>query len=150
MAAVTEVTHHVQYAVGGRRTHLADHTTVSEKHDAVGVRSGEWIVGDHDDRLPQFRDRVPEKFEQVSARAGVKVAGRLVGEDDLRLACKCACGGDTLLLPTRELVGAVLETVTEAGNTHHLGERGRIGFPSGDGERQHDVVECRERRDQVE
>ena len=59
----------------------------------------------------------------------VEVAGRLVGEDDLRLTSECTRGGDALLLPSGELIGAVLEPVTEPGDAHHLGERGRVGFP---------------------
>src|SRR4029077_3374768 len=97
--SVTEMAHDVEHAIRRRSVHLADDATIGEEHNAIRVRRGERIVGHHDDRLPQLRDGVPEKVEEIGARTRVEVARRLVGEDDLRLACECARCSDALLLP---------------------------------------------------
>ena len=65
------------------------------------------------------------------------------------LARARACS-DSLLLPAGELIGMVLEPVAETCDANDLGERRRVGFLAGDGERQHDVVERRQRRHEVE
>src|SRR5580700_706578 len=145
--SVTKVAHDVEHAVGGRSVHLAHDATVRKEDDAIRVRRGERIVSDHDDRLPQLGDGVLKKVEEIRARAGVEVAGGLVGEDDLRPARECPRRGDALLLSSGELIGTVFEAVAETGDAHHLGKRGRVRLLSSDGQRQHDVVERRERRD---
>ena len=70
-------------ALAGRVAQLVDDPTVGEEHDPVGVGRGHRVVGDHDDGLAVVVDAAAEQLEHLGARAGVEVAGRLVGEDDL-------------------------------------------------------------------
>ena len=87
---------------------------VGEEHRTVGVRRGDRVVRDHHDRLTELTHGLTHEGEDLGARAGVEVAGGLVGEDDVRLARECARHGDALLLTTRELRRTVTEAVDEA------------------------------------
>jgi hypothetical protein len=71
-------------------------------------------VRDHDDRLAARPDGALQERQELSAGTRVQRTGRLVGEDDLRLAGECPCGGDALLLPARQLCRPVTEPLGEA------------------------------------
>ena len=58
---------------------------VGEHERTVGVRRGDRIMRDHDDGLSEFVDRTLQEAEHFGAGDGVEVAGRLVGEHQLRL-----------------------------------------------------------------
>ena len=82
---------------------LVDDLAVGEEHRTVGVRRGHRVVGDHHDRLAELAHGLTHEVEDLGARAGVEVAGGLVGEDDLGPAGERPGDGDALLLATREL-----------------------------------------------
>jgi hypothetical protein len=98
------MSHDIEDGVGGWTVHLAHDAAIRQEHDTVRVRGGEWIVGHHDDRLPELRNRVAEEVQQIGARARIQVAGRLVSEDDLGLARERTGGGDALLLASGKLI----------------------------------------------
>jgi len=58
----------------------------------------------------QLRD----ELENRSAGGTVEVTGRLVGQQDRRLADDCACDRNTLFLPARQFARAVVHAVIEA------------------------------------
>ena len=95
--------HVVEHGVGGRLEHLVDDVAVGQEQDPVGVAGGGRVVGDHDDGLAEFLDRLAQEAEQLGAGRGVERTGRLVGEDDLRARGERAGRGDPLLLPAGQL-----------------------------------------------
>ena len=58
----------------------------ARKTHPVGVRRGHRVVGDHHDGLAELVDAAPQQARAPPHPTGVEVAGRLVGEDDRRLA----------------------------------------------------------------
>ena len=99
--------HAVEHPVGRRCGHLVDDAAVGEEDDAVGVAGRDGVVGDHHDGLAELAHGLAHEGEDLGARAGVEVAGRLVGEDDLRPAGQGPGHGDPLLLAAGELARAV-------------------------------------------
>ena len=86
----------------------------ASKHHAVGVRGRDRVVGDHDDGLAELADAVAQQAEHLRAGAGVEVAGRLVGEDDLGPGDQRPGDGDPLLLAAGQLRRAVPQPVGQA------------------------------------
>jgi hypothetical protein len=66
--------------------------------------------------------------EDLGAAVGVEVAGRLVGQDDLRLVDQGPGDGDALLLAARELGRLVVGSIGQADEAERL-ERGVLGLP---------------------
>src|SRR4051794_39088897 len=96
----SERAHAVEDGIGGGLVDLGDDAAVGEEHGAVGVRRGDGVMGDHDDRLAELPDGLTHEREDLGASAGVDVAGRFIGEDDLRLAGECTGHCVPLLLAT--------------------------------------------------
>ena len=94
-------------------------------------------------------DRSPQERQELVAGSRVQVAGRLVGEHDLRAGDQRARTGDPLLLAARQFRGFVTEPVSEAGRVDDLVEPGTIHVPPGDVQRERDVLLRSERRYQV-
>ena len=110
------------------RAEVLDDQAVGEEEDAVGDRCRVRVVGDHHGRLAVARDGLAQEREDLGARAGVEVAGRLVGEHHRRLRDERPGDRDALLLPARELGGAVREPVGEADRGRQLLEPVGIGL----------------------
>ena len=72
---------------------------------------------DHDDRLAERLVQRREQAEHVFGALAIEVAGRLVGDDDLRIGDDGARDGDALLLATRELARRVIGPI---GKVHQL------------------------------
>ena len=70
-------------------------------------------VRDHEDGLAIVIYLLKETQELVS-RFGVERAGRLIGEDELRVCDKRAGDGGALLLSARDLIGVFLQDVLDA------------------------------------
>ena len=130
---------------------LVDDAAVEQVDAAVGVARVARIVRHHADgraALMQLAEQIHHRF----AALRIEVAGRLVGEQDDRLAGDRARHGDALLLTARELAGQVLGAMRHADAL----ERRRDpllalgGAHAAIGERQLDVLEHREIADQVE
>ena len=93
---------------------------------------GDGVMGDHDDRLAELAHRGAHERQDLGAGAGVEVAGRLVGEDDLGTAGEGAGDGDALLLPARELRRSVLQAVLQPDGLDDLVEPRRVGLAAGE------------------
>ena len=117
----------------------------------VAVARVAWIVRDHADRRAG-RVELLEQIHDRLAAARIEVSGRLVREQNQRLAGDGARDGDALLLTARELARKVLRAVRHADalerRFHALLALGR--FHAAIGERQLDVLEDREVANQVE
>ena len=111
---------------------------------------GAGVVGDHDDRLAELVDRPAHEGQDLGARPAVEVAGGLVGEDDRRAAGERPGHGDPLLLPARQLGRSVVEPLAQVDGADHVVEPAPLGVAAGEGQRQRDVLEGGERRDEVE
>ena len=148
-AQLPRARHALEHALGGRGLHVVDDPAVGQEHDGVGVGRGRRVVGDHDDGLAHVVDGLPHEGEDLAAAAGVEVAGRLVGEDDLGPAGQRPGHGDPLLLAARQLGRAVLQPVAEADGGDDPVEPAPVGLPAGQVEREGDVLGRRQRRQQV-
>ena len=130
--------------------HLVDDPAVGEEHDAVGVRRGDRVVGDHHDRLAVVGDaasaaaRAPRRRTRESRLPVGSSAKTIVGPADQRAGDR-----DPLLLAAGELVGLVGEPVTEPDGRDHLVVPLGVGLAAGDRQREQDVLLGGERRDQV-
>ena len=141
--------HPVEHLLGRRARRLVDDASVAEEHDPVGVRGGDRIVGDHDDRLLVLVDGVAHEVEDLGAGVRVEVSGRLVGEDDLGLARQGAGHRDPLLLPAGELARAVLQPVVETDRRDDLVDPRLVAGLAAEHQREEDVLPGVERGDQV-
>jgi hypothetical protein len=53
--------------------------------DATGPRRGQRVVRDHDDRLLELAVEQAEQVEDLAGAGAVEVAGRLVGDEQVRV-----------------------------------------------------------------
>ena len=73
------------------------------------------IVGHHQDRLLAARVlSLAEQSQHLVGRSAVEIAGRLVRQDQLRVADDRARDSDSLLLPAGQLLRPVRGTISEA------------------------------------
>ena len=128
---------------------LVDDAAVGEEHDAVRVRGRDRVVRHHHDRLAELLHRALHEPEDLGARPGVEVAGRLVGEDDLGPAHERARDRDALLLTAGQLRRPVREAIAQADGVDDAVEPRLVGLAARERHRQRDVLERGERRDQV-
>ncbi len=149
-----------RHPLGGRGAHAAasagsrSSPTIAPSSSATrrGRRARELaVVRDQDDRRPAAV-QVAQQVEDGAARAAVEVAGRLVGQDQRRLADQRPGDGDPLALAARELRRLVPEPVLEADALQR-----RLGAPPPFADRhpgvqqaRGDVVGRRQRLQQVE
>ena len=134
----------------GRVAEIPHDHAVGEKEIAVCDCGHARVVRDHDERLPVVAYRRVQEVQDLLARARVEVARRLVGEDDRRLRDERARDGYALLLASGELGRPVRAAIVEAYLAQQVLEEVRVGLSAGDRHRQHDVLFCREHREQVE
>src|SRR5207245_9329925 len=64
-----------------------------ETHHAAGAGGGHRIVRHHDDGLTQLSMEVVEQREDLAGGFGVEVSGRLVRQEERRIADQGACEG---------------------------------------------------------
>ena len=91
----------------------ADDLAVAQPDRALGARGDLRIVGDDEDRDAGLVD-LGEQIHDLLARLAVERAGRLVGEDQPRLADQRARDRDALLLTARHLRRQVVGPVAQA------------------------------------
>src|SRR5471030_3101647 len=128
-----------------------DDASVEDVNAAVGVTGVARVVRHHADRgagAVQLAEEVHDRF----AAARVEVAGRLVREQDERLAGDGARHGDALLLTARELAGQMLRAMRHPDALERRFDAllALGGLHAAIGERQLDVLEHRQVADQVE
>src|SRR6185437_10899191 len=73
-----------------------------------------WIVSNHHDRLSEFLIQTREHGQHFVSRRRVKIAGRLVGEDQVGVGYDGSRNSHALLLAAGELPGKVMETIAQA------------------------------------
>ena len=99
--------------------------------------------------MPRRRMNRAQQIHDVAAVGGVQVAGRLVGEDDLRIIRERARQRDALLLAAGKLRRIVVRAAGQSDLLEQLlGPRPRVG-DAGDLHRHRDVLVGGQRRDQV-
>ncbi len=89
---------------------IALHEAVAQPDDPPCPAGDIILVGDHDDGIAAAVELV-EDLEDLVARAGIEVAGRLVGEQDQWRVGEGAGDGDALALSARELVRLVAHAI---------------------------------------
>ena len=136
--------------LGGRLRHLVDDAAVCEEHDPVGVDRRRRVVSDHHDRLAEIRHRSPEKVQDLAAGPRVKVAGRLVGENDLRCRRQRPGRRHPLLLAARQLGRAEPEPVLQSDGIDDRVHPWPVGATAGEGGRKGDVLGRGKGRNQIE
>ena len=107
-------------------------------------------MGNYDYGLPKLGTGALNQSQHLGAGLAVKVAGRLVGEDDRRLTHERSGTGHALDLSAGELGGPVGQAVLEADGVDHLVEALPVDLLAGDIQGQGDVLRRREGGDQVE
>jgi hypothetical protein len=127
-----------------------DQLAVADEHHAVGDRGRQRVVGDHQRRLAELVDHRPQELEDLSARARVEVAGRLVGEHDRGPRHERARHRHPLLLAAGELARAVREPVGEPDLVHQLAVPRVVGLLARDAQRNEHVLLRGQHREQVE
>src|SRR6185503_12654954 len=93
--------------------------TILHVHDATRAGGSVRIVSDEDDRFSALIEPV-HQAENLLAGFGIKVAGRFVGKDHERIVDEGPSDGDALLLPAGELVGAMIQTISQTDQTGQL------------------------------
>ena len=107
------------------------------------------VVGhDHQRRLRRAI-QLEQQLDDALAGHRVEIAGRLVREQHGRPRHERACNGDTLLLAARQLSRIVLAARREIDLREHFGRRAARIRQAGQLQRQHHVLDRRQRRDQV-
>ena len=109
------------------------------------------VVGHHDDGLAQLAAQPPHEHQHVLGRDAVEVACGLVGHEQGRVRDQGARNGHPLLLAAGELPRGVVHAVLEADQPQH-GPHVLPALPAGEigqHERQLDVLEGRQHRDEV-
>ncbi len=99
---------------------------VEEAHDAAGLPGLRLVVGHHHDGAALLSVEAVEQLHDLDAHLGIQVAGRLVGEEDLRVARDGAGDGHALALAAGELRREVARAVREA----HLLQHGLGPLPA--------------------
>jgi hypothetical protein len=86
----------------------------------------------------------------AGAGGGIEVAGRLVGQQQPRPGRKGPGDGDALLLAAGKMLGIMTESLRQADAREHLLGVGARPAAAGQFQRQHDVFQGAERRQQLE
>src|SRR5262249_47599286 len=86
---------------------------IAHAHDAAGPGGDVVFVRHHDDCLAALIE-ARQKIHNLVAGARVEVAGRLIGQDHVRVIDQSAGDGDALLLATRKLHRPVVQPVAQA------------------------------------
>ena len=129
-----------------------DDLAVGDHDRAVGAGSTSFIVGHHDDRLA-FGHQPCEEFENALGRARVEIACGLVGDDQSGIVGQRSGNGDALLLAAGN---GRRQLVRLSRHFYHFQQRHGPFAPAGgrnqavDIHRQHDVLEKRQGRQQLE
>src|SRR5882757_2284088 len=142
--------HVIEHDLGRRFLDGVHDVPVGQEDRAVRIAGRDRVVSDHDDRLVELAPRPLQEAEDVGAAARVQVAGGLVGEDDRRLAGQCPGDGNALLLAAGQLGRAVPQPVGQAHRFDDGVEPVGVGLGAGEGQRQPDVLQRRQRGHEVE
>ena len=101
----------------------AAHASVAERHDARAVLGDVRLVRDEHDRQALLAVEPLEDVHHLDARARIEVAGRLVGQQQLRVVHERAGNRHALLLAAGQLVRMMAEPFAQADGAQRLGAR---------------------------
>jgi hypothetical protein len=125
--------------------------TVREPHDPVGATGDPGVMGDDDDRHPAVAVQLAERGHQLIRGGRVELAGRLVGEDHGRLVHEGSRDRHALLLAAGQLGRPMAGPGAEANELEQLLRASpSVASPRPVAERQEDVLDRGQRRDEVE
>ena len=96
-----------------------------------------------------FRVQFAEQVHHGLAVPGVEIPRRFVREHELRLMDERAHDGDALLLAAAQPIGKAVGAIAQADTFQQRTGQRRRGLPSGELEREQDVLRRRQCRDQV-
>src|SRR5271154_3145916 len=102
-----QLLHVLEHRVGRGGGELSDDVAVGQEDDAIRVGGPARVMGDHDDRLVELRDRAAQEREHLRGRVRVQVARGLVGEDQVGATDQRPRTGGPLLLASRHLLRAM-------------------------------------------
>ena len=85
-----------------------------------GIGGDVVFVGHHDDRLASLVES-PQQGHDLVGRHGIQVAGRLVGQDDVRVVDQGPGDGHPLAFPAGELGRPMVHAPGEPGQFQHPG-----------------------------
>ena len=107
-----EALHHATSATGVGLRRIFDDPPVVQSHDAPAMTGDPGIVRDDDDRLA-FGMQLAEQRHDFGGRAAVEIAGRLVGQQQLRSTHQRARDGHALPLAAGQLIRFVQQAIAE-------------------------------------
>ena len=107
-------------------------------------------MGDHGDALAVFMAGSAQQTQDELGSIAVEVAGRFIGKDDLWPGSQSSGNGDSLLLAAGQLTGPVVEPVGQAHRLDDIVQPGCIALLACKIERQPNVLDCGQSRNQVE
>ena len=125
--------------------------SVAHLDGAVGDTCQAFVVGNYDEGLSVFLAQVEEQLVQFFLVLRVQRTTRFVSQNDCRIVHQRTGYGDALLLTTAEFVGLMLGTVCQPHKLQQFlgsfaGSLLRRACYVG---RNHDVLQCREFRQQL-
>src|SRR4029453_16409931 len=100
--------------------HLAARATVTNADGPVHLLGYQRVVGDHDDSDAELAVSPSQRSEHLGCRRSVQFAGRLIGEDNLRLVRDRPCDRDPLLLAAGKFCRAPLRAIVDAHQLQQL------------------------------
>ena len=93
---------------------------VAHADDSIAGRDVRFVVSHDDDRGLLLGADFPQQAEHVGSRLAVEFAGRLIGENQLRLLEQRSRDGDALLLAAGQVVGSMQKSVGQAKASQQL------------------------------
>lgn len=140
----------IENLIGVGIVELADDLSVGEEKHTVGVCGSDRVVGDHDDGLAKFINGAPHEVENFGSCLAIEVAGRFVGKGYVGARRKSSCYGHALLLASGKLRWFVRKPICEADRLDYFVEQLLVVGGLSEVERQGDVLDCSQGRDEVE
>src|SRR5581483_4044187 len=134
------------------RPAVFDHAAVAKCDRAAAATRDGHVVRDDDDGRIQSTVKIANESEDVFTGARVEIARRLVGEEYRRVDRQRPGDRDTLALAARQLVGQMIDAMSQLHEIEEL-TGARLDLPPrppAQVQRESDVFETGERRQQVE
>ena len=139
-------------AAGSDRARCLHDPAVAQGDRPAAALGDLHVVRHDDDGRAEARVQVADQREDLLAGARVEIAGRFVGEQNRRIDRQRAGDRDALALAARELVGQMLQPVPSWTSVSSSVARSCTlrARPAAQMQRQPDVLEARQRRQQIE
>ena len=131
---------------------LDDAAVAQRDRPAAALGDVHVVRHDHDGRA-EPGVQIADQREDLLAGVRVEIAGRFVGEQNRRIDRQRARDRDALALAAGQFLGQMLQAMTELHQRRAAPSRARCTFaprPAAQMQRQPDVLETRQRRQQIE